>query len=205
MFNINNSSTWLSGEKITKGWSSDEKYKIETYDGQTLLLRISDISAYDYKKKEYEIVEKYSKLGFAMSSPLEFGVCNEGKNCYMLLTYVEGKDLEEALPNLSEKEQYLLGRQAGKILKNIHSIPVDECDIPAKTKKEKKLFQLSRYENSANLRVADDEVAIEYVKNNIDLIWKEQPVYQHGDFHPACLLCQGVPAAERGLSGIFPG
>ena len=55
MFDIKNSSSWLSCEKIIKGWSSDEKYKIETSDGQTLLLRISDISAYDYKKKEYEI------------------------------------------------------------------------------------------------------------------------------------------------------
>ncbi len=33
----------------------------------------------------------------------------------MLLTYVEGKDLEEVLPKLPEKEQYLLGREAGKI------------------------------------------------------------------------------------------
>ena len=188
MFNINGNSTWLSVEKITKGWSSDEKYKIVTDDGQTLLLRISDISAYDYKKKEYEIVEKYSKLGFAMSQPLDFGVCNEGKNCYMLLSFVEGKDLEEALPELSEKEQYLLGREAGKILKKIHSIPVDECDIPTQTKRERKLYQLSRYEDSANLRVADDEVAIEFVKNNIDLIWKENPVYQHGDFHPGNLI-----------------
>ena len=188
MFNIKNSSTWLSAEKITKGWSSDEKYKIVTDDGQTLLLRISDISAYDYKKKEYEIVEKYSKLGFAMSQPLDFGVCNEGKNCYMLLTYVEGKDLEEALPQLSEKEQYLLGRESGKILKKIHSIPIDECDIPTQTKRERKLYQLSRYEDSPHLRVANDEVAIEFVKNNIDLVWKENPVYQHGDFHPGNLI-----------------
>ena len=188
MFNINGSSTWLSVEKITKGWSSDEKYKIVTADGQTLLLRISDISAYDYKKKEYEIIEKYSKLGFAMSSPIDFGICNEGKNCYMLLTYVEGKDLEEALPQLSEKEQYLLGRESGKILKKIHSIPVDECDIPTQTKRERKLYQLSRYEDSSYLRVTDDEIAIDYVKNNIDLIWKENPVYQHGDFHPGNLI-----------------
>ena len=188
MFNINNSSTWLAVEKITKGWSSDEKYKIETTDGQTLLLRISDISAFDNKKKEFEIVQKYSNLGFSMSQPVEFGICNEGKSCYMLLTFVEGEDLEEALPNLSEKEQYLLGRKAGEILRKIHSIPLDECDVPAQTKREKKLYQLSRYEEATHLRVADDEIAIEFVKNNIDLIWKENPVYQHGDFHPGNLI-----------------
>jgi aminoglycoside phosphotransferase (APT) family kinase protein len=188
MFGISNSSTWLSCEKIAKGWSSDEKYIIETNNGQKLLLRISDISDYEGKKKEFEIVQKYSKLGFAMSSPVDFGICNEGKSCYMLLTYVEGKDLEEALPTLTEKEQYLLGREAGKILRKIHSIPIDESDIPKETKQKKKLWQLSKYEYSHNLRVENDETAIEFVKNNIDLIWKEQPVYQHGDFHPGNLI-----------------
>ena len=188
MFGIKDSSTWLSCEKIAKGWSSDEKYIIETNNRQKLLLRISDISDYEGKKKEFEIVQKYSKLGFAMSSPVDFGICNEGKSCYMLLTYAEGRDLEEALPTLTEKEQYLLGREAGKILRKIHSIPIDESDIPKETKQKKKLCQLSKYEYSHNLRVENDETAIEFVKNNIDLIWKEQPVYQHGDFHPGNLI-----------------
>ena len=197
MFNIKGSSSWLSCEKITKGWSSDEKYKIETSDGQVLLLRISDISAYEYKKKEFEIVQKYSKLGFAMSQPIDFGICNEGKSCYMLLTFIEGIDLEEALPTLSEKEQYLLGMEAGKILKKIHSIPLCEGDIPQKTKRERKLFQLQKYVDSPYLRVENDEIAIDYVKNNINLIWKEKPVYQHGDFHPGNLIY--MPNGEIGV------
>lgn len=43
----------------------------------------------------------------------------------MLLTWIEGKDLEEVLSDLTEEQQYQLGRQAGKILKKIHSIDVD--------------------------------------------------------------------------------
>lgn len=188
MFNIKNSSNWLTCDKISKGWSSDEKYKINTTEGQTILLRISDISNYEAKKKEYEIVQKYSKLGFPISMPIDFGVCNDGKSCYMLLTFVDGNELEEALPQLSEREQYLLGREAGKILKKIHSLPLDECDIPLQNKKAKKLMQLSRYENSKDLRIDGDEIAINYVKENIDLIWTKSPVYLHGDFHPGNLI-----------------
>ena len=188
MINIKNSSNWLTCDKISKGWSSDEKYKIVTNDGQALLLRISDISNYDSKKKEFEIIEKYSKLGFPMSQPVDFGNCNDGKSCYMLLTFVEGVDLEQALPTLSEKEQYLLGREAGSILRKIHSITLDECDIPTQTKRERKLWQLSRYEEATHLRVENDEDAIAYVKNNINLIWQQNPVYQHGDFHPGNLI-----------------
>jgi len=185
---IPNSSNWLTVDKITKGWSSDEKYRIKTQDGQFLLLRVSDISLFDAKKKEYEIIDKYSKLGFVMSAPVDFGICGGGECCYMLLTYIEGTDLEEALPSLSEKEQYLLGREAGKILKKIHSLDLDECDIPTETKKAKKLYQLKRYEDTPYLRVDGDEIALKYVKDNIDLIWKQAPRYLHGDFHPGNLI-----------------
>ena len=119
---------------------------------------------------EYEIIDKYSKLGFLMSAPVDFGTCGGGKNCYMQLTYIEGADLEESLPKLSEREQYLLGRDAGMILKKIHSLDLEECDIPAETKKAKKLYQLKRYEDTPYLRVDGDEIALKYVKDNIENI-----------------------------------
>lgn len=184
---IKYSGTWESIEKITKGWSTDSKYLIKTQAGELLLLRISDVQQYEMKKKEYEIIEKYSKLGFTMSSPIDFGTCNNGQNVYMLLTWVEGKDLEEVLSDLSEEEQYQLGREAGRILKKIHSITVEPEDTPQYTKKPKKLFQLSLYEE-AQVRIDGDEIAINYVKENIDLIWQQQPVYMHGDYHPGNLI-----------------
>jgi Predicted aminoglycoside phosphotransferase len=170
---------------VNKGWSSDRKFYITTDSGAHLLLRLSDMDRSAEKKKEFAIIEKYSRLGFPMSMPLEAGVCRDG--VYMLLTWVEGTDLEAVLPGLPETEQYRLGREAGKILKKIHSIPLAEEDIPAATKKEKKLLQLSRYEAS-DLRIPQDETAILYVKENIDRIWQKPPVYLHGDFHPGNLI-----------------
>lgn len=184
---IKDSSMWKSIEKINKGWSSDGKYKITTNDNQVLLLRISDIAAYEAKKKEYEIIKKYSQLGFLMSMPVDFGRCNDNQNVYILLTWVEGLDLEEVLPTLTEEEQYKLGRQAGNILKKIHSIEVESEDIPKETKIRKKLWQLEQYEAS-KVRIPGDETAVQYVKDHISQIWKEKPVYQHGDFHPGNLI-----------------
>lgn len=184
---IKNSSNWKTVEKISKGWSGDSKYLIKTKEEKFLLLRISDAEQYNVKKKEYEMIAKYSKLGFPMSLPVDFGICNNGKNVYMLLTWVEGKDLEEILSGLTESEQYRLGREAGEILKKIHSLEVEADDIPKDTKKAKKLLQLSRYEES-QVRIEGDEIAINYVKENIDLIWKQKPVYMHGDYHPGNLI-----------------
>lgn len=49
-------------------WNIWKGESITTEDHRVLLLCISDISAYDAKKKEYEIITKYSQLGFLMSS-----------------------------------------------------------------------------------------------------------------------------------------
>lgn len=185
--NIKSSTNWKSVTHISKGWSSDKKCLVKTEFDELLLLRISDIEQYDEKKKEYEIITKYSKLGIHMSMPKEFGICNEGKSVYMLLSWIEGNDLESVLPHLSDEEQYLLGRQAGVILKKIHSINVAPVDVPNTTKKDKKLLQLSRYEES-NVRIENDEIAIKYVKDNIKNIWTKEPVYMHGDFHPGNLI-----------------
>ena len=187
---IKSSVNWASVEPVTKGWSDDKKYLVTTKVGERLLLRISDASQYDLKAKEYAIITKYASTGIKMSGPIEFGTCDGGKSVYILLTWLEGEDLEDVLPRLSEGEQYLLGRQAGEILRKIHSIPLDEADLPKNTKKEKKLFQLSRYEES-DVRISGDETAIKYVKDNIDEIWKVSAVYQHGDFHPGNLIYSG--------------
>ena len=184
---IQSGDNWESVEPVNKGWSSDKKYFVRTFSGEHWLLRIADIGQFDAKKKEYEIIEKYAKLGFPMSSPIEFGVCNDQKNVYMLLRWIDGCDLETVLPTLSKEEQYKLGREAGIILRKIHGIPLEHEDIPSTTKKEKKLAQLARYEESS-LRIPNDETAIRYVKENIDQIWKKTPVYMHGDFHPGNLI-----------------
>lgn len=57
---------WESITPIPKGWSSDKKYHIRTKSGEELLLRVSDIEQLDNKKKEYEVILKYSKLGLMM-------------------------------------------------------------------------------------------------------------------------------------------
>lgn len=48
----------------------------------------------------------------------------------MLLTWIDGTSFDTALKNLPQKEQYELGLQAGRILKEIHSVEVDDRDIP---------------------------------------------------------------------------
>jgi len=129
--------TWSKINEIDIGWSSDIKYYIEDCNGAKLLLRISDGSLYNAKKKEYEIIKRFNTLSFPMSQAIKFGRCNNNENVYILLTWVEGTSLDSSLSLLTEKVQYELGVQAGIILKKIHSLSVDNADIPIKDKKRK--------------------------------------------------------------------
>lgn len=50
--------------KIDKGWSSDEKYYLETYDVEKYLLRINSIEKQDVKEKEFKIMKEVSKVRY---------------------------------------------------------------------------------------------------------------------------------------------
>ena len=182
------SNTWMKIKKIEYGWSTDEKYYIEDNKNIKYLLRISNTDTYEQKKREFEIIKKFNTLDFKMSRAIEFGYFNEHRNVYMLLSWIEGYPLEEKLNSLPEIEQYRLGLNSGQILNQIHGIPVEPQDVPFVNKISKKLLQLQMYENSS-VRISNDEIAIAFVKNNIDMLCKSSPVYEHGDFHIGNLIC----------------
>jgi len=122
MKDISNFETFKKVEQINKGWSSDTKYFVETFDGKKYLLRVSDISEYETKKVEYENIKRFSVLGFNMSLPINFGVCDNGQKVYQLLTWCDGVEAKELLPTLSNKEQYDYGCKAGEILSKMQTL-----------------------------------------------------------------------------------
>lgn len=179
--------SWRKMERIEYGWSSDDKYYIEDDKHEKFLLRISQSDLYMQKKREFDIIQKFNKLNFPMSRAVDFGHLNNKESVYMLLSWVEGQPLEKVIQSLSEEEQYSLGVEAGTILKNIHSLKVDSSDIAKSTKISRKLLQLDWYEESS-VRIPNDEIALTYVKNNIDKLCKLPAVYEHGDFHIGNLI-----------------
>ncbi len=84
-----------------------------------------------------------------------------------------------------KEEQYLLGRKAGKILKAIHSLKVEDKNFEDKLK-IKLLDKIEKYESS-DVRVENDDNFIEYVKRNVDKVCGNYS-YLHGDFHPSNLI-----------------
>jgi serine/threonine-protein kinase len=170
-------------EPVNKGWSKDKKYYIETVDGRRLLLRVSDISEYERKKAEFEMMKQVAALGVPMSQPLDFGICDNGKSVYSLLTWCDGEDAETALPRMTETEQYVLGIKSGEILKRIHSIPApkeqEEWSIRFNRKTN---YKIERYK-ACGVKFDGDDKIIGYIENNRHLLSGRPQCYQHGDYH----------------------
>ena len=112
---------FITKEWIDKGWSSDKKYCVTDENGSRYLLRVSDISQYDAKQHEFNMMKKVASLGVPMCEPIEFGTCEEG--VYSIQSWIDGVNAEEVMTTLSDDEQYAYGLEAGRILRKIHSIP----------------------------------------------------------------------------------
>lgn len=180
---IPGSDSWSIVEPITKGWSSDKKYYIKTIEGTELLLRTSNISEYNTKKKEFEILKLLSSRNILMSKPIDFGVCDNGKSVYLLLTWIEGKDAESILPKLNEKEQYRLGIDSGKILKKIHSISAAKNIPNWEERFNKKIdIKIANYK-ACHIKFQGDEKVIDYIENNRQLLKNRPQTIHHGDYH----------------------
>ncbi|HEX2944795.1 MAG TPA: phosphotransferase, partial [Clostridia bacterium] len=87
---IPNSESFVKIYPINKGVSGDDKYCVETTEGRRFLLRISEIESYERKKAMYDMMGRAASLGVSMSRPIDFGVCNGGKNVYQLLSWCDG-------------------------------------------------------------------------------------------------------------------
>lgn len=92
--------------------------------GNRYLLRISDITEYDKKQSEFNMMKQLSALGVPLCQSIKFGVCDEG--VYSIQSCIDSEDAEEIIPTLSDTEQYVNGLEAGRILKKIHSMPAPE-------------------------------------------------------------------------------
>ena len=185
---ISNIKKWNKIDLVKKGWSSDIKYHIRTNDNRQLLLRISDFSAFDRKKEEYEIMKKLDSYNLLISRPVDFGVCNNGKSVFILLTWLDGFDAEVVLPTLTSKEQYDLGYNVGKILRKIHQIPAPTNQEDWSGRFNKKTDQKIRKYEACAIKIEKADKIIEYINDNRFLLENRTQTFQHGDFHAGNMI-----------------
>lgn len=129
------------------------------------------------------MMKQIAALGVPMSQPLEFGICDNGKSVYSLLTWCDGEDAEVALQRLTETEQYELGIKSGKILRLIHSIPAPKEQEGWSIRFNRKTSNKIKKYKACGLKFDGDDKIISYIENNRYLLSDRPQCYQHGDYH----------------------
>lgn len=176
-------STFKKINPITKGMSGDKKYHIETMTGKHMLLRVADFSEYNQKEIEYGIIQNMVTLGIPMSLPIDFGICDNGKSVYTLLSWVDGDEVETILPALPEVDQYALGVRAGEILHKIHTNPSVKSIDDWSTRYYSVIdLRLDAF-RSEGVPFEGNEIILNYLDTNRHLLKNRPQCYQHGDYH----------------------
>jgi aminoglycoside phosphotransferase (APT) family kinase protein len=183
MLNIKTDHTFKTIKPITKGWSSDKKYFIETDTGEKLLLRTADRAEYDMKKNEFEMLKKLAGRKLPISQPVEFGMCDNGNGVYSLLTWCEGEDAAIVLPKLTDTEQYELGLKSGRVLREIHSIPAPVEQEDWEPKFNRKVHGKIKQYNDCPIKIEDGDRVIAYIEANRHLLRGRPQSFHHGDYH----------------------
>lgn len=117
-----------------------------------------------------------------MAKTLEFGLLNDGKYYFWLQTFLDGTNASDIIPALDEREQYILGIKAGKLLRKIHTVPapVDAEPLDVWHGNIVKNLICELYDNYANSEL--NRKVGEYIKNNMNILNNLPQTSVHGDF-----------------------
>lgn len=171
----------VSTKEIKKGWSTDRKYYIRSNNGPDLLLRTSPIAEYTRKAMEFDYMKELFLMGLPVSEPLDIkGVKDD---LYSLFTWMDGKDMEDVLPRLSQEEQYQLGLESGKILKEIHTIKAPKETEEWESRFQRKISQKIQGYTDCSLKYEKGNLFLEFIEENQHLIKARPSTFQHGDYH----------------------
>lgn len=197
MASLPEAADWTAAELIDKGWSADRKYRIDTRGGDTLLLRCSDAALAEAKKAEFERVRQVAALGIPCSQPIAFGKSggtgDEGEPggapfVYSLLSWIEGEDAQDRLPDLPESDAYRLGRQAGEWLRRMHGLGVPaDAEPPAVTVRRELARKREAY-GSCGYRLPFDAELSARIEALLPLLDGVPAGFRQGDYHPGNMI-----------------
>ncbi|HEM5944303.1 phosphotransferase family protein [Streptococcus suis] len=176
----------VSRQPLTKGWSTDQKYKVQLEDGRQGLLRIAERPAYEAKRLEFQLVENLFGLGLPVAEPIAFWT--DEKSVHSLYEWIEGQDMNEVASSLSDSVLYELGCQAGKFLRALHAQPIDQSLRDWNSFYQAKIDNKLAAYQAASHSYPNGQAMIDFVQANRHLLEGRPIAYHHGDFHTGNFL-----------------
>ncbi|MDM5189040.1 aminoglycoside phosphotransferase family protein [Bacillus sp. DX4.1] len=170
---------------IPKGFSYDEKYKIELENGGVYFIKVCDLAIAEHKREEFEYMCHFEAIGVPVPKPFHFLELAELHKCVQVFEWIDGQDGEDTLEKLTIEEQYKAGNKGGEVLKRIHTLEKNDVKESWETyrwaKYERYLTQLMEYE----VDYIDLDPVLTFVEDHKCLLQDRPMVFLHDDFHPA--------------------
>lgn len=102
---------------ISKGFSHEEKYKIQLENKVTYFVKVCDAVHFERKQEEYTYMKQLGSLHIPTPKLIHFIKLEKLKKCVQVFEWTQGVNGQEGLGKLSAEEQYNAGRKAGEVLK----------------------------------------------------------------------------------------
>ena len=166
--------------EIEKGWSGDKKYCAVKGDTK-YLLRISNRKNYSKIRKINKIMRRLAQMNLSMCKPVKLGLCRQG--VYILQSFIDGIDAEENIHKYSRQQQYDFGVQAGRILKQIHTVPAPKKQQDWGIRFNNKMNRKIQMYSDCPIKFDGGQYIIDYINANRSLIKNRPQCFQHGDYH----------------------
>lgn len=176
----------IACQPITKGWSADQKFLAVDKHGQKFLLRIALVEKLADKQAEFALL----KILFERNLPVQKTVelTYDGQSVYQIFEWIEGEDLRQVAPNLSDETLYELGCQAGKLLKVLHQIPIDQTSLDWESYYQAKIDKKTAAYQTASHAYEQGQAMLEFIERSCHLVGGRPIAYHHGDFHDGNML-----------------
>lgn len=178
----------VSAEKLMKGFSADEKYRVATDDGAVYLLRVSPLSEWPRKQDEFNIMRRMRDYQVQSPLPVRMEPLPDLQLCYYVISYIEGEDAQDVLPGCSLQVQSDIGAAAGRDLRRMHQhqSPPDIAPWRERLMRKHRKYVEAYRTSGITLKHADE--VLTFIEQHSQYIPYEANIFQHHDFHVGNLI-----------------
>ncbi|WP_335872712.1 aminoglycoside phosphotransferase family protein [Bacillus sp. 2205SS5-2] len=185
-------------EEIQKGYSKDQKFRLITKEGENYLLRIGSLETYERKQKEFSILQDLQTYGVKAPIPVDYGSLQDQNLGYSLYTFIGGVEAKDKIQELTLKEQYFCGVEAGIDLAKLHQYdPPHLVSSWYERTMNKHYRYLERYK-TCGIKINGDEKIFEFIEQQKHHLKSRPNRLQHDDFQLGNLIVQ-----DRKYAGVI--
>lgn len=174
---------------VEEGWSGDRKYHAFGRDGKEYFLRIAPLEKEQRVKQAFYAQQKALELGIPVSKPLGWEIA--GKEILVWEEWLSGQDAREILPKLTLTQQNRYGKEAGRYLRQLHTLPAPSGQEDWETRFNKKIDRKIAAYNACPLKYENGDAFIQYLSSHRFLLRNRPQSLQHGDYHVGNMMFCG--------------